>query len=201
MEKEKLAYFKEKLVNEKSRVINLINQMKENGVINYNNEMGTELSFYDNHPSDAATELFDKERGLALKGNEIAIIKKIEDSLKNIENHTYGKCMLCGKDIIEERLEFIPYAKHCVTCQKSIDNMQPAEHNNRPVEEEVIGIPFRYNNSGKVGVDAEDTYQVVESYNRTEDTIGYYDDDDDDDGYVEPIEKISNEQYKNQLPD
>jgi YteA family regulatory protein len=201
MEKEKLQYFKGKLINERARVLNLINQMKENGVVDYYNEMSSELSFYDNHPSDVATELFDKERGLALRGNEISIIKKIEDSLKNIENNTYGKCMHCGKDIIEERLEFIPYAANCVSCQKSIDNMKPAEQNNRPVEEDVIGIPFRYRDSIDVGVDAEDTYQAVESFNRTEDTIGYYDDDDDDNGYVEPIEKISNEQYKNQLPD
>jgi YteA family regulatory protein len=199
MEKEKLQYFKGKLINEKTRVFNLINQMKQNGVINSNSEMATELSFYDNHPADTATELFDKEKGLALKGNEISIIKKIEDSLKNIENHTYGKCMHCGKDIIEERLEFIPYAQNCVSCQKSIDNMKPAEQNNRCAEEDVIGIPFRYSNSGEVGVDAEDIYQAVESFSKLEDIIEYYDDD--DDGYVEPIEKISNEQYKNQLPD
>ena len=60
--------------------------------------------------------------------------------------------------------------------------------------------PFRYSISGGVGVDAEDIYQTVERFNKLEDIIEYYDDDDGG-GYVEPIEKISNQQYKNQLPD
>ncbi|MGH4120055.1 TraR/DksA C4-type zinc finger protein [Clostridium sp.] len=199
MDKEKTQYYKEKLISEKSRVNSLINTMKQNGVINSNSEMASELSFYDNHPSDSASELFDKEKGLALKKNEVSIINKIEDSLKNIENGTYGKCKSCGSDIIEERLEFIPYAENCATCQKTIDSNKPAEQNNRPVEEEVIGTPFRYSYSGEASIDAEDTYQIVEHFNKLEDTAESYEED--EDGYVEPIEKISNEQYRNQLPD
>jgi YteA family regulatory protein len=201
MEKEKMQHFKEKLMNEHQRALNLINQMQENEVVNSNLQATSELSLYDNHPSDTASELFENEKGLALKANEMSIIRKIDDALSSIENHTYGKCKNCGKGIIEERLEFIPYAENCVACQKSIDNMKPAEQNNRSVEEDVLGVPFRYRSRDQVGVDAEDTYQALESFNRTEDTIGYYDDDDDDDGYVEPVERISNEQYKNQLPD
>jgi len=198
MEKIKMQHFKEKLISERSRVLSLINQMKQNGVINSNSEMASELSFYDNHPSDLATELFDKEKGIALKSNEVSILNKIEDSLKSIENHTYGKCVSCGKDIAQGRLEFIPYAQNCVECQKSIGDMMPAEQNNRCVEEDVLGAFFKYNNSGEVGVDAEDIYQSVEHFNNELDDIDQFDD---DEGYVEPIEKISNQQYRNQLPD
>ena len=199
MEEKGIQYFKKKLMGEQSRVLNLISLMKQNGVIDSNSEMATELSFYDNHPSDIATELFDKEKGIALKGNEMSILNKIEDALKSIENHTYGKCKSCGEDIDFERLEFMPYAMNCVSCEKSIDNNKPAEQNNRCVEEEVLGTFFKYSNSGEVGIDAEDTYQSVESFNKLDDVVEFYDDD--DDGYVEPIEKISNQQYKSQLPD
>lgn len=199
MEKEKIEYFKEKLINEQFRVNNLINQMKQNGVINSNSEMASEISFYDNHPSDSATELFDIEKGLALRANEMSIIKKIQEALKSIEDNTYGKCKSCGKDIIEERLEFIPYAENCVGCENSIGDRKPAEQNDRCVEEEVLGTPFRYTVNGEVGIGAEDNYMAVDRFNNLDDIIEYYDDD--DFGYVEPIEKISNEQYKNQLPD
>ena len=199
MEKERMQHFKEKLIDEQQRVSNLITQMKQNGVINSNSEMASEISFYDNHPSDTATEMFDIEKGLALKQNEITILKKIRDALKSIDNNTYGKCKSCGNDIIEERLEFIPYAQNCVPCEKALGDKKPAEQNDRPVEEDVLGIPFKYSSSGEASVDAEDTYQIVEHFNRIEDIIDYYEDD--DDGYVEPIEKISNQQYKNQLPD
>jgi YteA family regulatory protein len=200
MEEEKIQYFKQRLINEKSRVQSLINQLKQNGVINSNSEIASEISFYDNHPSDTATELFDMEKGLALKGNEMSIIKKIQAALKSIENNTYGKCKSCGHDIIEERLEFIPYAENCVGCEKSIGDKKPAQQNDRCVEEEVLGTPFRYSTSGGLGIEAEDTYMVVDRFNEIDDIIEYYDDDDEG-GYVEPIEKISNQQYKNQLPD
>lgn len=199
MEKKKMQHFKEKLINEHNRALKLINQMQENEVVNSNIQATGELSFYDNHPSDTASEMFENEKGLALKANEMSIIRKIDNALSSIENHTYGKCKNCGKEIIEERLEFIPYAENCVACQKSIDNMKPAEQNNRSVEEDVLGIPFRYRSREQVGIDGSDTYQTLESFNKAEDTVGYYDDD--DDGYVEPIERISNQQYKNQLPD
>jgi len=200
MEKKKILYFKEKLINEQSRVLDLIKQMKQNGVINSNSEMASELSFYDNHPSDTATELFDKEKGIALKKNEISILNKIEDSLESIEEGDYGKCKSCGKDIDEARLEVMPYADNCMSCQKDIGNRMPAEQNNRCVEEEVLGTFFKYSSNGEVGMDAEDTYQTVERFNKLEDIIEFYEDDDKG-GYVEPIEKISNQQYKNQLPD
>jgi len=200
VEKEKIQYFKERLKNEQSRVINLINQLKENEVVNFNIEAASEISFYDNHPSDTAAELVEMEKGLALKANEMSIIRKIQDALKSIENNTYGKCKCCGKDIIEERLEFIPYAENCVVCEKSSGDRKPAEHNDRPVEEDVLGIPFRYSTSGEERMAAEDTYMVVDRFNELDDIIDYYDDDDEG-GYVEPIEKISNQQYKSQLPD
>ncbi|MBU3176361.1 TraR/DksA C4-type zinc finger protein [Clostridium estertheticum] len=198
MEKNKIQYLKNKLVNEQSRVLDLIKLMRQNGVIDSNSEMATELSFYDNHPSDIATELFDKEKGLALKGNEISVLNKIEDALKSIDDHTYGKCKSCGVDIDPERLEFIPYATNCVSCEKSIGNKKPAEQNNRCVEEDILGSFFKYSNKDDVGVDEEDTYQDVERFNNKLDDIIEFDD---EDGYVEPIEKISNQQYKNQLPD
>ncbi|MBU3190535.1 TraR/DksA C4-type zinc finger protein [Clostridium bowmanii] len=201
MDKDKLEYFKNKLINEQQRVNQIIVQMKQNGVGNSNSEMATELSFSDNHPSDTATELFDMEKGLALKQNEFTIMRKIRDALKSIEDNTYGKCKCCGKDIIEPRLEFIPYAENCVRCENDLNDKKPAPQNDRCVEEDVLGIPFRYSSSGaEVGIEAEDTFMVVDRFNELDDIIEYYDDDDEG-GYVESIEKISNQQYKNQLPD
>ena len=201
MEKDKIQHFKQKLIRERERAINLINEMKENELVNTNIESTRELSFYDNHPSDLASEIVELEKGLALKGNEMSILGKINDALSSIEHHTYGRCKSCGKDIMEERLEVVPYARYCLSCKETEERSKPAEQNNRSVEEDVLGIPFRHSDRSEVGIDAEDTYQVLDAFNRVEDQIGYYNDDDDDNGYVEPIEKISNEQYRNQLPD
>lgn len=204
MDKEKLEYFRKKLNVEKDRVYGLLQQMEENETINSNSAMSRELSAYDNHPADTATEMFDKERGLAFKGNEMTIIKKIDDALASIDDGTYGTCKMCGKNIKPERLEFIPYAQFCVECQKEVFDTRPEEKNNRPIEEDVLGYPFGYGYNDysyddQVGFDAEDSYQAVDRFNRLQNQPEWYTDQDED--YVDPIERISNGQYINQLPD
>lgn len=200
MEKGKIEHFKNKLLNEKKHVEMLIDQLKENDMLNQEREIYTELSYYDNHPADTATELEQLEKGLALEKNELIILNKIDDSLAKIEEGTFGKCNRCGKPIPEERLEFLPYAEFCVKCQSELNDHLPMERNNRPVEEVVLGRPFGYgfeDYEDHVEFDAEDSYEKVDMFNM----LGYTQEEYHGPGYVEPIEKISNAQYKAQLPD
>src|SRR5690349_17291319 len=128
MEKERLNYFRKRLLKERVDVLDFLKQMERNETFNSNEEFSrelSELSIYDNHPSDVATELFDEERGRALKEHEMSLIGKINDSLKNVENGTYGNCKMCGREISEERLEFIPYAEFCVSCQEKNASLNP----------------------------------------------------------------------------
>lgn len=197
MDDKLLKDLKYKLKSQKEEAYNLLKQMEKNETIKSNTEMSAELSFYDNHPADSASSIYDKERGMALEKNEKIIIRKIEDALKNIEIGTYGICKKCGKNIEEVRLESIPYTEYCINCQKTIDNIKPAEKRNRPAEEEVINHTLDWGYDSQTEFDAEDSYQSVGKFNRRKNIIEEYEDEDEE--YVEPVEKISNEQYKNQL--
>lgn len=204
MDKERIEYFKKKLIEERGRIYDLLQQMESNETINSNSAMSRELSAYDNHPADTATELFDKERGLAFKENEISIIKKINDALECVDKGTYGKCKMCGNDIVEDRLEFIPYAQFCVDCQTETNDSRPLEKHNRPLEEYSIDYPFGYGFNDysvdeEVGYDAEDAYQDVGIFERRKNVQEFYKDG--DVNYVDPMERISNQQYRAQLPD
>ncbi|MFD3157419.1 TraR/DksA C4-type zinc finger protein [Haloimpatiens sp. FM7330] len=201
-----LKYFKEKLINQKEYIEQLLYTMKKNDTINSNRDMENELSNYDNHPADAAGNLYDKERGLAFKDHEMSILKKIDNSLDDVEKGTYGTCKMCHKDILRERLEFIPYTQYCAKCQKEINDRLNTSDRNRCVEESVLGKPFGYGYNDlndKIEFDAEDSYQSVERFNRLYNISEYYDYDDynAEEGYVESVERVSNMQYKNQLPD
>jgi RNA polymerase-binding transcription factor DksA len=46
---------------------------------------------------------------------------EIEAALKRIEDGTSGTCMTCGAPIPFERLEIVPAADRCVTCQADRD--------------------------------------------------------------------------------
>lgn len=203
MDKEKLQYYKNKLNKEKDRINKLIEQLNENGMTKYNAETAGELSFYDNHPSDMATEVFEVELGRALEANEASLLQRVDDALISIDKGSYGKCNSCGKDIDEGRLEFLPYAENCIECQDTIGKVKTYNSNQRVAEESVIGKPFghkfEHGDKDEIGFDEEDSYQAVGRYNQVRNTPEY-EYDYDDDTYVEEIEKISNEQYKNQLP-
>lgn len=204
MNKEKLIYYKNKLEKEKDKVTDVIKQLSNNGMTKFNAETASELSFYDNHPADIASETFEVEKGRALEANEASMLDKINDALNAIEEGSYGKCKICGKDIDEGRLEFLPYAVNCIECEDVISDVKTYNSNQRVVEEVVIGNPFNhkleYDNKDEIGFDEEDSYQAVGRFNEIRNTEDY-DYNYDEDGYVEEIEKISNQEYKNQLPD
>lgn len=204
MNKKELTFYKNKLNQEKMKVTNLIEQLDNNGVTKFNSEVTSELSFYDNHPADTASETFEVEKGIALEANEVALLDKINDALKAIDEGSYGKCQTCGKEIDKERLDFLPYALNCINCQDVVSTIKTYNSNQRVVEESVIGNPFghksRYGDKDEIGFDEEDSYQSVGRFNEVKNSPEY-EYDYNDNTYVEEIEKISNEQYKNQLPD
>ena len=92
-----------------------------------------ELSNYDNHPADNATDLFDQERGMALTQFKEDELGDVKAALAAIEEGTYGKCTVCGKEIPFERLEAMPTA---LTCIDHAD--QEVDLTTRPGEEDIL---------------------------------------------------------------
>lgn len=201
MDDKKLDYYKKKLINERRKVEDLLLQMKRNETIDSKSEISSELSFYDNHPSDLASEWYDMERGMAFKQNEVLLLEKIDKAISRIENDTYGTCKTCGKPINEERLEFIPYAENCVECQQKLNDRRPSMTEDRPSEEYVLEYTMKrgYNKyTTRVGFDLEDSYDAVQNFDKRRNVPEYFYEDEYD---VDPMDKISNSQYIDQLPD
>lgn len=209
MDKNKLQYYRNRLIEEKRNITEAMEGMLENGLAYSQGVETQELSVIDNHPGDMGSEMFDKGRRFALKRNEQDIIDKIDDAIERIENGSYGKCELCGGSIPEERLEFIPYAVTCMDCENSKPDYTTYRYD-RPVEEETLYPYGTYfmdtsgDDEDDVMYDGEDAWQDVAKYEmfpgRNE---GYYDDDfspENDDGLVEFTDGISNQQYRDQLP-
>lgn len=43
-------------------------------------------------------------------------VSEIDQALERLDARTYGRCVLCGNDIPEERLRAVPWAALCVPC-------------------------------------------------------------------------------------
>lgn len=55
---------------------------------------------------------------LRLRDRERKLLKKINDSLKRIENGSFGICNLCDEEIGEMRLKARPMATLCIACKE-----------------------------------------------------------------------------------
>ncbi|MGE7918681.1 TraR/DksA C4-type zinc finger protein [Viridibacillus sp. NPDC093762] len=120
----------------------------------------TELSNYDNHPADQATDLTDQVTEMAIGEHNEQQIEKLETALRAIDDGTYGKCSECGEDIPFGRLEAIPTALTCV--EHVPDNKVPTD---RPVEEELLNASTeRPIQDVRSIVDNEDSFLEVEAY-------------------------------------
>lgn len=209
MDKNKLDYFKNKLLQEKNDTITTLESMKDTNPNDSMPKYFDELSMYDNHPADLGTEMFMAEQAMNLESVEKLTLSEIEDSLERIENGIYGECDICGKDISEERLDILPQAKICLECANEKVPIKEMMHH-RPVEEEVLGFPFgrTFNDitgEENTGFDGEDSYQAVARYNEIQDDpsnqTGDYQGvfDDREPGTVEDVENISEGYYKGQI--
>jgi RNA polymerase-binding protein DksA len=78
----------------------------------------------DQHPADDASELFEREKNLALVRNLERSLQQVNDALRKMDNGTYGICEMCGKPIAEKRLRALPEATHCIDDQARIDRLQ-----------------------------------------------------------------------------
>lgn len=48
-----------------------------------------------------------------LSASQKRVIEEIRRAIQKIKDNSYGKCIVCGLDIEEERLEAVPYADKC----------------------------------------------------------------------------------------
>ncbi|WP_203246986.1 TraR/DksA C4-type zinc finger protein [Sporosarcina beigongshangi] len=157
-----------------------------------------ELSTYDNHPGDMGTELFEREKDMALNVHANSELEKVEDALEAMEVGSYGECEVCKKDIPFERLEAVPYTTHCI--DHATDREVP---NDPPVEADILIMAnsnsFANRRHGAAR-DGEDSFQEIAKFGTSEtpsDFTGDHDsyntlyDNDIEDGAAEVIEEFT----------
>jgi DnaK suppressor protein len=68
----------------------------------------------------AATQVFEQQRDLALRDRNQQHLEAVEGALARLDDGTYGTCTRCGRPIAPERLEALPWAAHCIDCQRIV---------------------------------------------------------------------------------
>jgi RNA polymerase-binding protein DksA len=118
-----LKRFRNILLDEQKRLEEKIHRIdRRNSSASESGEM-SELSDYDNHPADTATETESRTKDLAFDENIDILLAAIDEALRKIDHGTYGTCDRCAGPIKLARLEAIPYATLCIDCQDAIEGI------------------------------------------------------------------------------
>ena len=83
----------------------------------------SELSHVDNHPGDGASELHDVELDETTAILLAEEASRIEEARRALADGSYGTCKDCGREIPAERLEAVPEAVRCVSCQRHFEGL------------------------------------------------------------------------------
>src|SRR5258708_14897870 len=51
---------------------------------------------------------------------DMKLLREIADALVRLGHGSYGTCLECGETISTKRLDAVPWARYCVTCQERI---------------------------------------------------------------------------------
>jgi DnaK suppressor protein len=109
MDKRKAKTYRDKLMD---RRVGLVGQVQAAEA--YSRERDAEAT---QDPADMAANAYTKELLMSMSTNDRQLLESIDQALDRIEAGKYGKCNHCGQPIQEKRLEAVPWARHCLTCQ------------------------------------------------------------------------------------
>lgn len=68
----------------------------------------------------AASQVFEQQRDLALRDKNAQHLVDVEAAIARLDDGTYGTCLRCGRPIAPERLDALPWAAHCIECQRIV---------------------------------------------------------------------------------
>lgn len=120
MDKKRLEIYKKELQERKRR---MWNDLRED----YFRKYGTEHSSQFDIPNDLEDlSVIDhlEDLGLSISDIRKEELVRIEESLRRIDEGTYGKCARCGADIGGDRLKAQPYAIYCIRCKGEIESQE-----------------------------------------------------------------------------
>ena len=81
----------------------------------------SEQEFSVDHMADHGSDNFEQDFTLGLIESEEERLREIKEAIERIKTGAYGTCENCQKPISKTRLRAIPWARHCIECQRAAE--------------------------------------------------------------------------------
>jgi DnaK suppressor protein len=78
-------------------------------------------------PIDAVTSSEAKTEAFKVSDLLHETLKEVQEALARISEGSYGRCIVCGREIEEARLEAVPWTRYCLADQEKQDRADQEE--------------------------------------------------------------------------
>src|SRR5574341_1309259 len=107
----KMEDARQRLNAEQERVEGLIESVRGELGDSGDDDRESELADYDQHPADAGSDTFEREKDLSILEQLEGDLAEIQAALQRIDDGTYGIDEVTGDPIAPERLDAVPTAR------------------------------------------------------------------------------------------
>ena len=110
MEQKKMKVLKDKLLQKKQQILEAYSKNKAYGM-EADGQGAQDIA-------DKASNSYAKEFLFSLSNSERETLQLVDEALLRIGEKNFGYCASCEGEMEKKRLEAIPWAKHCLSCQE-----------------------------------------------------------------------------------
>ncbi len=110
MDQKRIKAFREKLLQKKEEIMEVFQKNKTYG--KEADEDGAQ------DIADKASNSYTKEFLFSLSNSERNMVQLVDRALDRIEDKRFGRCIVCEDEMNPKRLEAVPWASHCLSCQE-----------------------------------------------------------------------------------
>jgi DnaK suppressor protein len=110
MEQKRLKIFRDKLIQKKQEIMVAYNKNKT-----YGKEADEEGA---QDIADKASNSYTKEFLFSLSNSERDVLQMVDEALNRIDGRRFGFCLSCEDEMNMKRLDAVPWARHCLSCQE-----------------------------------------------------------------------------------
>jgi RNA polymerase-binding transcription factor len=110
MDQKKTKLTKERLLKRKQEILEAYNKNKTYG--KEADEDGAQ------DIADKAANSYTKEFLFSLSNSEREMLQDVDAAITRLETKKFGFCVVCEEEMDKKRLEAVPWAKRCLSCQE-----------------------------------------------------------------------------------
>lgn len=125
MTKEQRDQLEQRLLKERQRAVKAVRQLDESLAPQ---EEDGDLTTYPFHLADEGTDTMEQEQSFLLRSQEGRLLYEIDEALRTLykEPERFGQCLECEKEIAFDRLEIVPWTRHCLDCKRDQESSPEA---------------------------------------------------------------------------